>query len=581
MTTPLSLITIFLLKKQKHQLLFLLFIVPFICNAQVKVFYNARIFTADVNHPYAEAIAINGKKIVAVGRNSEVIKVAGAAAEQLDCNGKFLMPGFIDSHNHGINAGKGLTKANTSDQLFTVNELVAYAKSMLQKKEGLTGDVLVIYGINISTWAQLDELILQFNQDEFITQPVVLRGSDGHTSWANNAMMKLANLNKKFIQSLPADDKIYYGTTKDGEPNGFVSEKGFRTISNKLVIETDFSIAAEKTMEYNNGLGITAFLDPTVSTLNNTRINYMEWYRYLNKSGKLTAHIAGCVVPDLDDDPQKQINKLKALQKKYNAENFSIIGFKIFGDGVIEHPTHTAALSIPYTGTNSKGVLMFDTKRFKRFAIAADKQNLLVHVHAIGDRAVTETLNVFEAVRKANGNNKIPHSITHLQIVLPSDFERFAKLNVLASYQLLWAFGDVTTIDIVKPYIDPSLYKWQYPARSMLQAGATICGASDWSVSSANPFEAIYRAETRLGPLGVLDSTQCMPRIDMLYAYTINAAKAMMAEKKIGSLVPGKSADIIMLDRDILTISPEAMKETKVLWTMFEGKKVYEAALQK
>jgi len=266
---------------------------------------------------------------------------------------------------------------------------------------------------------------------------------------------------------------------------------------------------------------------------------------------------------------------IKSLQKKYNRENLNIIGCKIFADGVIEHPTHTAALSLPYTGTDSKGVLMFDPEKFTRFTIMADKQNLLVHVHAIGDRAVTETLNGFESVRKINGNNKLPHSITHLQIVQPSDFDRFKKLNVLASCQLQWAFGDVTTVDIVKPYIDPSLYKWQYPARSMLQAGATICGASDWPVSTANPFEAIYSAETRFGPKGVLDSTQCMPRIAMLYAYTINAAKAMMAEKNIGSLEPGKSADMILLDRDILTIPPEEMKDTNVLWTIFEGKKVY------
>ena len=334
-------------------------------------------------------------------------------------------------------------------------------------------------------------------------------------------------------------------------------------------------------MEYNNSYGITAWLDPTVSSLSNSRIDFLEWYRYLLKHGKLTAHIAACIVANADADPQPQINRVKALQKKYNADNFSIIGFKIFGDGVIEHPTHTAAISMPYIGSNSKGVLMFDPKKFVRFAIAADKQNLLVHVHAIGDRAVTETLNGFEAMRKTNGNYILPHSITHLQIVQPSDFERFAKLHVLASYQLLWAFGDITTIDIVKPYIDSSLYKWQYPARSMLQAGAVICGASDWPVSSANPFEAIYHAETRMGPMGVLDSTQSMPRTEMLYAYTINAAKAMMSEKKIGSLAAGKSADIIMLDRDILTIDAEVVKDTRVLWTMFEGKIVFDAAQKK
>jgi len=560
-------------------LLFILF--PLLITAQEKVFYNARIFTASPDRPFAEAIAIKEKKIIAVGNYSEVIKLVGTKAEWIDCKGGFLMPGFVDSHNHGISGGRGLTKANVSDQLITIDELVNYAKKQLAKKEGMTGDVLVIYGINISTWSQLDIIIQKFNADEFIAQPVVLRGSDGHTSWVNNIMMKRAGLDKRFIRSLKPEEKIFFGVIKDDEPNGFVTESGYQKIATVLIGETDFSKAAEKTMEYNNRYGITAWLDPAVSSLNNSRTGYLDWYSYLINNKKLTAHIAACIVADADADPQKQIDQLKNLQKKYNTQDFSIIGFKIFADGVIEYPTHTAALSLPYTGTLSKGVLMFDPQKFTQFVIAADKQALLVHVHAIGDKAVTETLNGFEATRKTNGNNKIPHTITHLQIVLPSDFERFKKLNVLASCQLLWAFGDITTIDIVKPYIDPTLYKWQYPARSMLQAGAVICGASDWPVSTANPFEAIYNAETRLGPMGVLDSTQCMPRMAMLYAYTINAAKALMAEKDIGSLVPGKYADIIMLDRDILTINAEAMKDTRVLWTMFEGKKVYDASLKK
>lgn len=565
---------------RKIKILFFL-VFPLYLTAQEKVFYNAKIFTANIQQPFAEAIAIKDKKIVAVGNHNEIKLKVNSTAEWIDCKGNFLMPGFVDSHNHGISGGRGLTKANVSDETFSVDELVTYARKQLAQKDGMTGDVLVIYGINISTWSQLDIIREKFNSNEFAAQPIVLRGSDGHTSWANNTMMKRAGLDKQFIQSLKQEDKIFYGVLQNGEPNGFVSESGYQKISSVLKTETDFSKAAEKTMEYNNGLGITAFLDPAVSSLSNSRISYLDWYRYLINNKKLTTHVAACVVANADADPQKQINEVKALQKKYNAEDFSIIGFKIFGDGVIEHPTHTAALSLPYTGTSSKGVLMFDPKKFTRFAIAADKENLLVHVHAIGDRAVTETLNGFEAVRKTNKNFKLPHTITHLQIVLPSDFDRFKKLNVLASYQLLWAFGDITTVDIVKPYIDPSLFKWQYPARSMLQAGALICGASDWPVSSANPFEAIYNAETRLGPMGVLDSTQCMPRLEMLYAYTINSAKAMMAEKNIGSLEPGKFADIIMLDRDVLTISPEAMKNTKVLWTMFEGKKVYEAGKQK
>ncbi|TMI97500.1 MAG: hypothetical protein E6H08_02010 [Bacteroidetes bacterium] len=454
---------------KRLQLLLIVFL-PLLVTAQEKVFYNARIFTANSSHPFAEAIAIKDKRIIAVGNYSEVIRSVSTKAELIDCNGGFLMPGFVDSHNHGISGGRGLTKANVSDQLMTIDELVVYAKSELEKKDGMTGDVLVIYGINISTWSQLDIIIQKFNADVFLSQPIVLRGSDGHTSWANNTMMKRAGLNKKFIQTLKPEEKIFFGTTNNDEPNGFVSESGYQKISSVLTSETNFSKAGEKTMEYNNGYGITAWLDPAAASLNNSRSGYLDWYKDLIEHKKLTAHIAACIVADADADPQKQIAQIKGLQKKYNTEDFSIIGFKIFGDGVIEHPTHTAALSLPYAGTSSKGVLMFDPKKFAQFVIAADKQDLLVHVHAIGDKAVTETLNGFEAARKVNGNNKIPHTITHLQIVLPSDFERFKKLNVLASYQLLWAFGDITTIDIVKPYIDPSLYKWQYPARSMLQA---------------------------------------------------------------------------------------------------------------
>jgi predicted amidohydrolase YtcJ len=565
--------------KQVSLLLFLTF--PLFCIAQETVFYNAKIFTANHQKAFAEAIAIKGKIITAVGNYNAVKEIAGAKAKWIDLKGGFLMPGFIDSHNHGVYGGRELTKANFNKYVSGVEALLAYAKEELVKKEGMTGDVLVIYGIDLSAWKLLNELNAVFNKNEFETQPLILHGTDGHTAWSNRAMMAKAGLNKTFIDQLKPDEKIYYGINMDGEPTGFVSEEGINKIESLLLVERDFSRAAVKAIEYNNRYGITAWLDPSVSSLNSLSFitfNAIEWYHYLINKGKLTAHIAAAIVVDANADPKTTINTVKALQKKYNRTNFSIIGLKVFADGVIEHPTHTAALSIPYTGTQSKGVLLFDPKNFARLVTMADKENLLVHVHAIGDIAVTEALNGIEVARKTNKNFKLPHTITHLQIVQPTDFGRFAQLNVLASVQLQWAFGDFSTIDIVRPYIHPSLYQLQYPVRSLLQAGATICGASDWPVTTANPFEAMYHAETRKGPLGVLDSTQCMPRMAMLYAYTSEAAKALILEKKIGSLQTGKLADIILLDRDILTVTPEAMNDTRVLWTMFEGKKVYEAA---
>ncbi len=513
----------------KQICLFLFFACPLLCMAQEIVFYNAKIFTADPQKPFAEAIAINGKIITAVGNYNEVKIKASTNAQWIDLNGGFLMPGFIDSHTHAIYGGHELTKASFKKYMSGTDELLAYAKEKLAKREGMTGDVLVIHRLDLSAWQLLDQINRVFNSGEFETQPILLMGMDGHTAWGNKVMMSRAGLNKAFIDQLKPDEKIYYGVDKDGGLTGFVSEEGTNKLLSSLIIETDYSEAAERAIEYNNQYGITAWLDASASSLNALSfitLNSIDWYQYLIAKGKLTAHIAAAIVVDANADPKTTIDSVKALQKKYNTENFSIIGLKVFADGVIEHPTHTAALSIPYTNTQSKGVLLFEPKKFARLATMADKENLLVHVHAIGDLAVTEALNGFEVARKTNKNFRIPHTITHLQIVQPTDFDRFAQLNVLASVQLLWAVGDFSAIDIVKPYIDPSLYQWQYPARSLLQAGATICGASDWPVTTANPFEAIYHAETRKGPLGVLDSGQCMPRIAMLYAYTSRSSES-------------------------------------------------------
>src|SRR5207237_392444 len=168
------------------------------------------------------------------------------------------------------------------------------------------------------------------------------------------------------------------------------------------------------------------------------------------------------------------------------------------------------------------------------------------------------------------------NTLTHVQFSDPEDFPRFHQLGVVAALQLLWASAEPDTIELVKPHLDPSLYQWQYPARSLLDNGAIISGASDWPVSTANVFRAVYKAETRKGNEGVLDASQSMPREAMFYAYTRNSAHALNLDS-IGTIAPGKRADLVLLDRDVLTISPEEMRDTKVLWTVVAGKTVYHA----
>ena len=200
---------------------------------------------------------------------------------------------------------------------------------------------------------------------------------------------------------------------------------------------------------------------------------------------------------------------------------------------------------------------------------------MVVHVHAIGDLAVREALNGFEAARRANGDSGLPHTITHLQLVDPADIPRFGRLGVIASFQLYWAAANGDAIDLVKFYVAPAIFPWQYAARSVLDSGGTLAGASDWPVSTANVFAAIYQAETRTRPLGVLNPDERVPRIAMLYAYTRNAARALGLADTIGSIAPGKRADMILVDRDVLTVPADEMKDTKILWTMFGGKTVY------
>jgi len=166
-----------------------------------------------------------------------------------------------------------------------------------------------------------------------------------------------------------------------------------------------------------------------------------------------------------------------------------------------------------------------------------------------------------------------------LQIVNPKEFARFKPLDVIASMQLLWASADDYTTDMIKPYVSALAFRYQYPAHSLLKQGATISGASDWPVSSPNPFNAMAQAMTRVGPLGVLNAKERIDRETMFYAYTLNAARTIGLDKQIGSLSAGKQADFIVVDRDVFSVDEKALHDTQVLQTWFAGRQVYAATL--
>jgi predicted amidohydrolase YtcJ len=271
----------------------------------------------------------------------------------------------------------------------------------------------------------------------------------------------------------------------------------------------------------------------------------------------------------------RDLDELDKVRRQFqDVPNLTLPGIKVFADGVAEHPAQSAAMLEPYKNSRKSGELLFDPVRFGELVNAADARGWLVHVHAIGDRAVRESLNGIEQARTAR-NSGIPHSITHLQMVNPKEFARFKPLDVIASMQLYWASADELSVDLVQPYVSAMAFQYQYPARSLLKNGATIAGASDWPITTPEPWTAIYQAISRKGPKGVLNATEEIDRETMFQAYTLNAARAMRLDDRIGSLKPGKQADLILLDRDVFQVEPEALRDTQVLKTWFAGRDVY------
>ena len=552
-----------------HLCLLLLFSGSLLC-AQDQIFYHAKIFTADPQNPYAEAVAIHGDKILAVGSRPEVEKAAPNAT-RTDLDGKSLFPGFIDSHSHTIDGGFNLINADASEKVDTFPELQAFVADAKKTGRGKHGDILEILGLPLKFWSHTDTLNADFSSGAYEKQSIIMRGMDGHTAWANRAMLQRAGINADYLKTLSGDQRSYFGFDKNTmQPNGFLVDAGQEKVDALMPKPTEAEIlaAGRAALQYNYSLGITAWLEPSAPE------DSLRSYKMLSEHGELNNEVVA-FPRVLAKDPPAELAFVHKQQSTYGSiPHLHITGIKIFADGVAEYPSQTAHLTKPYKNSGRNGELLYDQKTFNQLCIAADKDGLIIHVHAIGDGAVKSALDGIAAARAANGDSHLPDTLTHEQFIRPEDFPRFRELGVISALQLFWAEGSNDTIEILKPYVDPGIYKWQYPARSILDSGGIISGASDWPVSTANVFRAIYKAETRKGDEGVLDASQDMPREAMFYAYTRNSAKALNLDS-IGTITPGKRADLVLLDRDVLTVSPEEMRDTKVLWTMVGGKFVY------
>jgi len=222
---------------------------------------------------------------------------------------------------------------------------------------------------------------------------------------------------------------------------------------------------------------------------------------------------------------------------------------------------------------------MMEPDDLQETIIALDADGFQVHVHAIGDSAVRESLDAIEAARKANGVTDNRHHIAHLQVVQPDDIPRFRRLGVAANFSLYWAYADEYITELTLPFIKPATARWIYPIGSLQRDGAVVVSGSDWSVSSANPFLAIETAITRKDPLDDSDAAfipeEIVSLADTIAMLTINAAWVNHSEHDAGSIEAGKFADLAVLDQNLFDIDAADISATRVLLTLFGGEAVH------
>jgi hypothetical protein len=306
----------------------------------------------------------------------------------------------------------------------------------------------------------------------------------------------------------------------------------------------------------------------------------LEAYAALDSAGQLTARTIAAIRVD-PPDGKAQLDSLRAWRGRFAGRRyFSPGAAKIFVDGVIE--AKTAALLAPYLGTNDStwsGEPNLSPAALDTLVAAIDAAGFQVHQHAIGDRAVRMALDALAFARRHNGPRDARPIIAHLELIDSVDIPRFAELEVIPSFQPLWAYADDYITRLTEPVLGPERSRWLYPIGSVAKTGAHLAAGSDWSVSSLNPLDAIQVAVTRRaldappGPAWIPQEVVSLRTI--LVAYTSGGAYAAGEEATRGTLELGKAADLVVLDRDLYRIPANEIHTAKVLLTLLDGREVW------
>lgn len=527
------------------------------------------IHTMDPERPTAEALAIRGGRILALGSTAEIEALAGPATRRFDLGQGMALPGFHDPHIHPVSGGYTLLGCSLLGESSVDALLDKLRECAAREPEGwLRG---MGFDLSLFPGGRMDKAMLD---QLFPQRPVYLEASDGHTGWVNSQALEIARIDATTPD--PHGGEIARDADT-GEPTGTLFDTAMDLLEPHLpqrTLATDIE-ALRTAQSHLHRLGVTSITELAYNPRN------WEAWQALEAAGELQLRVRSALVyGPYAEYPVEQFDTLFAGREQYRSELFSNDSVKLFLDGTLE--PLSAYLLEPYAvDPPHRGKLNFEPEELARLVSAWDAAGVQVHMHAIGDGAVRAGLDAVEAARAANGPRDNRHHITHLQLVHPDDYPRFGELNVTANFQALWAYPDSWIMDLNLPVVGMERVQRMYPIASIHDAGGRIAGSSDWDVSSAYPPDAIETAVRRQdanapdGP--VLNAAERVDLATMLAAYTTNGAYLMHHEDLTGMLRPGMAADVVVLDRDLFDIPPSAINDARVLLTLFGGEVVYEA----
>lgn len=517
---------------------------------------NARIYTVDSSFSVAEAMAVSNGKIVATG-TSAGLKSSYTPDKTIDASGKFIYPGLIDAHAHFYRYGLGLQSANLVGST-SWEQVISILRNFARSKKIQPGHWIIGRG-----WDQNDWAVKEFPSKEkldryFPNYPVILTRIDGHASIANQRAMDLAGIK--------AGQKIEGGLieVKNGKLTGILIDNAMSLVNRRIPQPTALQVTESLREGQQNCFSVG------LTTVDDCGIDYQEalFMDSLQKKNILKMRVYAML-----SDARPNYEFLFS-NGKIKTERLNVRAFKVYADGALG--SRGACLLDPYSDRAGwYGFLLSSQKHFDSVAKIIYENGFQMCTHAIGDSANRTILNIY--ARYLKGNNDLRWRIEHAQVVDEHDFSLFGRHNIIPSVQPTHATSDMYWAE---KRVGPKRIKGVYAYRQLMEQNGWIPLGTDFPVEDISPFKTFYAAVFRVDgedwPQGGFLKENALNRQQALRGMTIWAARSNFEEKEKGSLEPGKFADFIILDKDLMTIEHTEVLKTNVLATYVGGEKVYE-----